>query len=64
MKVLSVVSILLHVFELFPDSYKTDGDILCGDAHDLADFIIAEILKPKKDDRTVERSEFPDPFLQ
>ena len=63
-KVLSVVSMLLHLFELFLDSDKTDGDIPGRNSHDLADFLITEVFQPKKDDGAVERTQLADAFPQ
>ena len=51
-------SILLHLFELFLDSDKTDGDIPGRNSHDLADFLIAEVFQPQEDDGPVKRSQF------
>ena len=63
-KVLSVVSMLLHLFELFLDSDKTDGDIPRGDSHDLADFLITEVLQPEQDDGAVKGAQLADALPQ
>ena len=55
---------LLHLFELFLDSDKTDGDIPGCDSHDLADFLIAEVFQPEQDDGAVERAQLADALPQ
>ena len=57
-------SILVHLFELFFDSDKTDRDILGADSDYLAYLFIAEVFQPQQDYCPVERSELGDSVFQ
>ena len=57
-------SLIFNVLKLFTDSKQTDADVLGSDADYLTDFLIAEVLEPEQDYRTVEGLQLGDALVE
>ena len=49
---------------MFADSEQTDADILSGDADNLSDFLVAEVLEPQQYDGAVEGLQLGDALVE